>query len=157
MMFECITFLLADQKYAVDIMRIREVREWEETRPVPNSSDDLIGVLDIRGKIVPIFDLKQQFGFGSSEESSERAIIILKYKEDRIGFVVDAVSDIEKVAESDMKDSDGFNKTTNSDYVESIFSKNGDVTMMIDVDVLFSRNTSTNKIIDESCGQEAAA
>ena len=137
-MIECVTFILEKQKYAVDIMRIREVREWETVREIPNSPAEIMGILDIRGKIVPIFDLKIKFGFGANEIDEDKAVIILKYGSNRIGFVVDSVSDIEKLSEDEIKDVGSFKETISTEYIQSVFTKDGHVIMMIDADELFA-------------------
>ncbi len=147
-MIECVTFFLAGDKYAVDIMRIREVREWESVRDVPNSADEIIGIIDIRGKIVPILDLKQKFGFGANEIDDEKAVIILKSDDSRLGFIVDSVSDIEKLSEKDIKDINSFNQITNTDYIESVFTKDQNVIMMLDVDQLFQNSSEQNKLLN---------
>lgn len=146
-MIECVTFFLDDEKYAVDIMRIREVREWENVRDVPNSSDEIIGIIDIRGKIVPILDLKQKFGFGTNEIDDDKAVIILKSEDSRLGFVVDSVSDIEKLSEDEVKDINSFNQITNTDFIESVFTKDKSVIMMINVDQLFLNSSGEEKLI----------
>ena len=143
-MIECVTFFLAGEKYAVDIMRIREVREWESVRDVPNSSDEIIGIIDIRGKIVPILDLKKKFGFGANKIDDDKAVIILKSDESRLGFIVDSVSDIEKLSDDDIKDTNSFNQIVHTDFIQSVFTKEKTVIMMLDVDQLF-QNSSDNK------------
>ena len=155
-MIECVTFILDKQKYAIDIMRIREVREWEQVREVPNSPADIIGILDIRGKIVPIFDLKLKFGFGANEIDDDKAVIILKFDQNRIGFVVDSVSDIEKVAEDEFKDADSFKETIKSEFIQSVFTKDSHVIMMLNVDELFYSTTQNNNILKQSNSEIAA-
>ena len=155
-MIECVTFILDEQKYAIDIMRIREVREWEQVREVPNSPADIIGILDIRGKIVPIFDLKLKFGFGANEIDDDKAVIILKFDQNRIGFVVDSVSDIEKVAEDEFKDADSFKETIKSEFIQSVFTKDSHVIMMLNVDELFYSTTQNNNILKQSNSEIAA-
>ncbi|MFK7795785.1 MAG: chemotaxis protein CheW [Gammaproteobacteria bacterium] len=147
-MIECVTFFLAGDKYAVDIMRIREVREWESVRDVPNSTDEIIGIIDIRGKIVPILDLKQKFGFGANEIDDDKAVIILKSVESRLGFIVDSVSDIEKLSDKDIKDINSFNQITHTDYIKSVFTKDKTVIMMLDVDQLFQNSSDQNELLN---------
>ena len=147
-MIECVTFILAGDKYAVDIMRIREVREWESVRDVPNSADEIIGIIDIRGKIVPILDLKQKFGFGANEIDDDKAVIILKSDESRLGFIVDSVSDIEKLSDKDIKDINSFNQITHTEYIKSVFTKDKTVIMMLDVDQLFQNSSHQNELLN---------
>ena len=147
-MIECVTFFLAGDKYAVDIMRIREVREWESVRDVPNSADEIIGIIDIRGKIVPILDLKQKFGFGANEIDDDKAVIILKSDESRLGFIVDSVSDIEKLYDKDIKDINSFNQITHTEYIKSVFTKDKTVIMMLDVDQLFQNSSHQNELLN---------
>ena len=92
-----LSFELAGEIYGVDILKVREIKGWEEVRPLPDTPDYIKGVLDLRGVIVPIVDLRIRFQLESCEYTPTTVIIVLSVeyeKEQRVvGAVVDGVSD----------------------------------------------------------------
>ena len=137
-MFECVTFILAQQRYAVDIQRIREVRELEGITEVPGAGNEFCGIVEIRGKVVPIFDLRKMFGFEPTEQTDEHAVIIAKSGDDRIGYIVDAVTDIERIANEQMIGAESYTGLAENQYIHSVFSTEQGVTMIVDVDKILA-------------------
>ncbi|MBL8699063.1 MAG: chemotaxis protein CheW [Alphaproteobacteria bacterium] len=89
-----ITFTLDGQEYGIDIMVVREIKGWAETTTIPNAPDYVRGVINLRGVIVPIFDLRSRFGMGRTTPSPMHVVIIVHTRGKTIGLLVDAVSDI---------------------------------------------------------------
>lgn len=89
-----ITFRLGLQEYGVDIMLVREIKGWTETTTLPQAPDYVRGVINLRGIIVPIFDLRARFGMGTTEASRMHVVIIVTIANRTTGLLVDAVSDI---------------------------------------------------------------
>lgn len=89
-----VTFLIDDRYYGVDITKVREIKGWAEPTELPNSPNAMRGVLNLRGVVVPIFDLRACFGQGETEASEEHVVIILNFADCLVGVLVDAVSDI---------------------------------------------------------------
>ena len=98
-----ITFKVGEEEYGVDIMRVREIKGWTETTSLPNSPAYMRGVLNLRGTIVPIYDLRARFGLGETAATSVHVIVIVAVRERLIGILVDAVSDILTVAIADIR------------------------------------------------------
>src|SRR5690606_15033505 len=93
-MRQYLTFSVADADFGVDIMDVREIKGWADVTRLPNTPEYLRGVMNLRGIIVPIFDLGCRFSGGLSEASASSVIIILSIDGRNIGMLVDAVSDI---------------------------------------------------------------
>ena len=89
-----ITFTLDDQEYGVDIMLVREIKGWIETTALPQAPSYVRGVINLRGVIVPILDLRARFGMGTTVPTRMHVIIIVIVGARTIGLLVDAVSDI---------------------------------------------------------------
>lgn len=99
-----ITFTVGEQEYGVDIMSVREIKGWVETTLLPNTPEYMRGVLNLRGVIVPIFDLRCRFGLGETEATNLHVIVIIAVKDRMVGILVDTVSDILTVSSSDIRD-----------------------------------------------------
>jgi len=91
---EFVTFTLGPQEYGVDIMQVREIRGWAGSTPIPHSPAHVRGVINLRGDIVPIFDLRLRFGTGTTEAGKTHVIIIVKAGDETVGLLADTVSDI---------------------------------------------------------------
>jgi purine-binding chemotaxis protein CheW len=89
-----ITFTVGAEEYGVDIMAVKEIRGWGETTPLPNAPRHVRGVINLRGSIVPIYDLRTRFGQGVTETTSTHVVIIVTVGSRILGLLVDAVSDI---------------------------------------------------------------
>jgi len=93
-----ITFKLDTAEYGVDIMAVREIKGWSETTAIPNSPRFISGVINLRGIIVPIMDLRARFGMEPVQPTSMHVVIIINTGQRTTGLLVDAVSDIISVA-----------------------------------------------------------
>ncbi|WKE67056.1 chemotaxis protein CheW [Gallaecimonas kandeliae] len=92
---ECLTFLLGKERFAVDILRVREIRVWSAPTRLPAVPDYVSGVINLRGMVVPILDLRLRFGIGAQQYDANTVTLILGNAEERLmGLVVDAVSDV---------------------------------------------------------------
>ncbi|EKE71049.1 chemotaxis protein CheW [Gallaecimonas xiamenensis] len=99
---ECLTFLLGKERFAVDILRVREIRVWSPPTRLPAVPAYVSGVINLRGMIVPILDLRQRFGLGERQYDANTVTLILGNGEERLmGLVVDAVADVLALADQD--------------------------------------------------------
>jgi purine-binding chemotaxis protein CheW len=91
---ELIVFKLGDQEYCVDIMQVREIRGWTQATPIPHAPPYVIGVINLRGTVLPVVDLPARLGMSKSNPANRHAIIVIQLMEKIAGLLVDAVSDI---------------------------------------------------------------
>lgn len=98
--FEIIAFRLHDQEFCVRTRTIREIRGWGPATPVPHSPSDVIGVMNLRGSVIPIIDLANKLGMKSTEPNERSAIVVAEVHGMAIGLVVDRVSDILTIPEN---------------------------------------------------------
>ncbi|WP_228028113.1 chemotaxis protein CheW [Chitinibacter fontanus] len=98
-----LTFSLGEQEYALDIIKVQEIRGYEAVTTLANLPQHIKGVINLRGSIVPIVDLRIQFGLANVQYTATTVVIILGIKERLIGIVVDAVSDVMSVIPEHIK------------------------------------------------------
>ena len=89
-----VTFMVGDRAYGVDINQVREIKQWQATTVLPNQAHYTRGVLNLRGTIVPVHDLRARFGGALTEATDTHVIVIVCIADQLIGVLVDAVSDI---------------------------------------------------------------
>ena len=98
-----ITFSVGDEEFGIDIVTVREIKGWAETTSLPNTPTFMRGVLNLRGTIVPIYDLRARFGLGQTQATTNHVIVIVAVSDRIIGILVDAVSDILSISGEDVR------------------------------------------------------
>jgi purine-binding chemotaxis protein CheW len=130
-----LTFSLAGEEYGVDILGVQEVKVWTRVTVLPNTPGYIKGVLDLRGSIVPIIDLRARFGMESVDYDSTTVIIVLKLKSDLrdriIGLVVDSVSDVLDIRHSEMRTTDQFDIRSRSEAITGVATVNSKLVIML--------------------------
>jgi len=115
-----ITFRTADQEFGADIMTIREIRGWTQTTPLPHSPDYVRGLINLRGMVLPVVDLKARLGQGTTEVTAKHVIIVVRCGERTMGLLVDAVSDILTASTSDIQPTPELARDVEEELVEGI-------------------------------------
>lgn len=132
-----LTFILGNEQYAVDILCVEEIRSWERPTLIPNAPAYVKGVINMRGVIVPIIDLRLKFSIGEATYSEVTVVIVLtvevENKSRTIGFVVDAVSDVLNAEDSDIQSAPAFGGCIPKHYVEGLVNVGDNVVTLLDV------------------------
>ena len=139
-----LTFFLAGEEYGVSILDVQEVRVWDGVTSIPNAPVYVKGVLDLRGTIVPIVDLRIRFNMDSVEYTETTVIVVLKIKvgkqEHIIGIVVDAVSDVLDVNKDQLKDAPEFENAGNTEYISGLATVNNKMVILLETGKLLSKS-----------------
>lgn len=133
-----LTFTLGKEEFGVDIMMVREVKGWTETTRLPNSPEYLRGVVNLRGIIIPIFDLRARFGQGLSQASEKHVIIILALGARVIGILVDTVSDILTIAQSEIKPAPEHDTQAQQPFLSGLIAAENRMVVLLDVSALLA-------------------
>lgn len=135
-----LTFMLAGEEYGVDILTVQELRGWEKTTPIPNTPSFVLGVINLRGVVVPIVDLRDRFGLERMEYGSTTVVIIVKVdagRKDRIlGIVVDAVSEVYDINKDDMQPPPDMEGSISIDFVTGLATMDDKMVVLLDIDKL---------------------
>jgi len=131
-----LTFTLAGEEYGVDILAVREIRGWSRVTRIPQTPDYLLGVLNLRGAIVPIMDLRLRFGL-ERESYGDNTVMIIVAVEDRLfGIVVDAVSDVVDIDPAAVKPVPDMGVVVDTRYLKGLATHVERMVMMLDVEKL---------------------
>jgi purine-binding chemotaxis protein CheW len=98
-----LTFSLAGEEYGVDILKVQEIRGWSPITPIPNMPSFLKGVMNLRGTVVPVVDLRVKLGMSEVVPSAFTVIIVVRVGSRATGLLVDAVSDVLSIGEADVE------------------------------------------------------
>src|ERR1700761_3840023 len=115
-----ITFRSGEQEFGADIMTIREIRGWTQTTPLPHSPDYVRGVINLRGVVLPVVDLKARLGLGLTDANPKDVIVVVQAGERTIGLLVDAVSDILTVTGGEIQPTPELARDADAGFVEGI-------------------------------------
>ena len=117
---QLITFQLGDQILGVDIMAIREIRAWSPATPLPNVPAHVRGVVNLRGVVLPVLDLRHRLGWGVTDPSARHVIIVVRIGEQLQGLIVDAVNDIVTIPPEAMQPLPDMGDATAAQYLEGL-------------------------------------
>ncbi|MFM1886357.1 MAG: hypothetical protein RL026_1514 [Pseudomonadota bacterium] len=137
---QMLTFRLGDETYGVDILRVKEIRGWSPVTRIPQSPPHVLGVLNLRGEIVPIIDLRARFDLPSAAFTPVTVIIVLSVRtaegSKECGLVVDSVSDVVDLEASALRPAPGMSASGNADYIESLATVEDGMLILLNVDTL---------------------
>ena len=137
-----LTFIMAGEEYGVDILCVQEIRGWESATPLPNAPAHIKGVINLRGTIVPIVDLRQCFGLDSIDYTALTVVIVLKVNTEDgsriVGIVVDAVSDVYGLADSDMRTAPDLGNSVDTEFIKGLVNVDNKMVILLDIDKLLT-------------------
>ena len=132
-----VTFTNDDRHYGIEIMRVREIRQWSPTTELPNQPFYTRGVINIRGSIVPVHDLRARFGGSLTEASENHAILIVSQGGQDVGVLVDAVSDIVSVSADERRSVPSGAREVEDGSVTSLICRDEKMIALLDPERLF--------------------
>src|ERR1044072_5710513 len=137
---QVLTFTLGDETYGVDILRVQEIRGWSPVTRIPQSQAHVLGVLNLRGSIVPIVDLRMRFSLPRAEYTPITVIIVLSVESPQgrrdFGVVVDGVSDVVDIALDEVKAAPELGAHAKTDFIAGSAAVSGRMVMLLDIDRL---------------------
>jgi len=137
-----LTFILDNEEYGVEILRVQEIRGWSKVTPLPNSPGYLKGVINLRGTIVPIIDLRERFGMSSLDYGSTTVVIVVRVEtgsQERVmGLVVDAVSEVYTVNKGQCQPPPEFGGNLDEKFVKSLASVDDNMIIILDADAFLT-------------------
>ncbi|MCB1890223.1 MAG: chemotaxis protein CheW [Rhodocyclaceae bacterium] len=133
---EFLTFTLGEEEYAIDILRVQEIRGYDAVTRIANTPHFIKGVINLRGTIVPIVDLRLKFNLSDVTYSEFTVVIILSVAERVIGIVVDSVSDVITLGAEQVKPAPQFSSSVEGDHLKGIGTVDDRMLIIIDIERL---------------------
>jgi purine-binding chemotaxis protein CheW len=139
---QLLTFMVNGEEYGVDILRVQEIRGWSTPMPIPHTPGYVKGVINIRGDVVPIADLRERLGIASLAYGPSTVIIVLRVtsgaQERVMGVIVDAMSDVTNVSLDDIKQAPQIGADTTGGLTKGIVTLTEKMITILDVDRIFT-------------------
>ena len=133
-----LSFSLGAENYGIDILKVQEIRSYEAPTRMPGSHGDLLGVVNLRGVIVPIHDLRLRFQCPSAEVTPSTVVIVIDLGARVIGVVVDAVRDVVALGEAEVRPAPGLGDTAEAGFVRGLAQVGERMLILLDIEALLS-------------------
>ncbi|MBW7901442.1 MAG: chemotaxis protein CheW [Rhodocyclaceae bacterium] len=148
---EYLTFRLGDEEYAIDILKVQEIRGYEPPTSIAYAPPFIKGVINLRGIIVPIVDLRIKFALGTVEYTPFTVVIILNVAQRVIGVVVDSVSDVTSLTRGQIRQAPDFSASFDTKYILGLASMEERMLIVTDIERLMGSRDM--ELIDEAAAQ----
>ncbi|MCC2971825.1 chemotaxis protein CheW [Massilia sp. IC2-476] len=135
---EVLSFRLAKEEYAISILKVQEIRGYEEPTMLPSAPACIKGITNLRGSIVPIVDMRILFKLGEPVYDQFTVVIVLNIKNHVIGMVVDSVSDVVTLSDEQMRPAPEMGTTAGGDYITGLGTVGERMLIVLDIDKLMS-------------------
>lgn len=137
-----LTFSLDQQEYGISILKVKEIIGMMRITPVPQTPEHVKGVINLRGKVIPVIDLRIRFGMSGCEYTERTCIVVVETHSGsgklHIGTVVDSVSEVLNIKGSEIEETPGFGTTLNTDYILGMAKIAGSLKILLDIDHVLS-------------------
>lgn len=151
---QLVTFEVAKEEFAVDILAVQEINRMMDLTRVPQSPDDVEGVINLRGKIIPVLDLRKRFGFPTIERNEHSRIVVVDINDRVIGFIVDRVHEVLRVSRSIVEPAPAMVCSVDSAFIAGVGKLEDRLLILLDLTQLFSG--SMLQAADEAASLAAA-
>jgi purine-binding chemotaxis protein CheW len=133
-----LTFSLAEEQYGIGILKVKEIIRIMPITTIPRTPDYIRGVINLRGKVIPVVDLRRKFGMEGMEQTDQSCIIVVEIAGQQgpvlIGVVVDSVSEVLNIKGGDIEDAPTFGAHLETDYILGMAKMSGGVKILLDID-----------------------
>ena len=139
-----VTFFLGTEEYGLPILAVREIIGMVEITPIPQSPAFVRGVINLRGKVIPIVDLRRKFSMNCNQDSHENCIIVVRAHEADTGVVVDRMSEVAHVEADEIQEPPPVGAEVNTDFILGIDKSGGKVRLLLDIEKVISSHELLN-------------
>ena len=138
-----LTFVLGHESYGVSVLKVREIIRMLNITPVPKMPDYLKGVINLRGKVIPVIDLRMRFKLAVIETTERTCIIVMQIEHDsgivsQVGLIVDAVEEVVNIPVADVEETPDFGNKLKTDYITGMAKVKGSVKTLLNIDKVVS-------------------
>lgn len=137
-LLQLVTFSIGEEEFGVDILKVQEIIRTMEITKVPRAPEFVEGVINLRGKVIPIIDLRRRFGLSSKAYDNHTRIIVIEINSMIVGFVVDSVSEVLRIPVSTVEPPPPVVAGLESDYISAVGKLQDRLLILLDLDKLLS-------------------
>ena len=151
-----LTFFLANEEYGLEILKVVEINGMMDVTPVPRTPHYIQGVINLRGKVIPVLDLRLKFNMPYAEQTDETVIIVVHAQSIEMGIVVDKVSEVLDISNDSIEDSPAFGTEVNTEYILGIGKSEGNVKLLLDIDRVLTSQDVVDMVAAQATNENQA-
>lgn len=133
-----VTFRLAEETYAINVMQVQEVLRVSEIAPVPGAPHYVLGIVNLRGNVVTVIDARRRLGLDSREPDDASRVVIIEASNQVVGILVDSVAEVIELAAAEIEPAPNVGNDESSKYIQGVASREGELTIVVDLNKLLS-------------------
>ncbi|MBX3044503.1 MAG: chemotaxis protein CheW [Candidatus Kapabacteria bacterium] len=137
---QLVSFNIGEEEFGVDILKVQEIIRLVEITRVPNAPHFVEGVINLRGKVIPVIDLRKRLGMVSIESSVESRIVVVELENKIIGFLVDCVNEVLRISRSITEPPPAIIAGINADYITAIGKLEDRILILLDLEMILNTN-----------------
>ncbi|MCX8026279.1 MAG: chemotaxis protein CheW [Thermodesulfovibrionales bacterium] len=142
-LLQLVTLTLGDEEYAVDILKVQEINRMKEITRVPNAPSYVEGVINLRGKVIPVVNLRAKFGLMDKEKDDKTRIMIMDIQGITMGLIVDSVSEVLRIPTSIVEPTPPMASNISSEFIKGIAKLDERLIILLDMDRLLGKSEDT--------------
>ncbi|MEE9604658.1 MAG: chemotaxis protein CheW [Candidatus Scalindua sp.] len=142
-----LTFVLGNEEYGIEILMVREIIGIMEITPVPQTPDYVKGVINLRGKVIPVIDQRIKFSMPEVQQTQETCVIVVDVKESLIGILVDSVSEVLDIGREEIEATPQFGKEIDTQFIMGLGKTKGKLIILLDIEKVLT--TEEIKMVEE--------
>jgi len=141
-LIQLVSFMLADEEYGVEVLKVREIIRMPTITKMPNVPQHVEGIINLRGKVIPIISMRRRFGLVENQNNSQTRIIIMDVVGSLTGFIVDAVSEVIRIHSSEIQPPPSMvlSGGIGQEFITGVFSHAERLLIIMDIDRMFSED-----------------
>ncbi len=135
---QLVAFILENEEFAVDIQQVREVLKLSKITPLPKSLDFVEGVINLRGEVIPVIDLRKRFGITEVKRDDESRIIIVEVSGNEVGLIVDSVTEVIRLPEDSIHEAPGSVAGARTDLIRAVGKKEDRLIIILELEKILT-------------------
>lgn len=137
---QLVTFRIGNEEFGIDIQKVQEINRMIEITKIPNTPAHVEGVVNLRGKIIPIISLRTKLGFEEAERGKATRIMVIEMNGNVLGFIVDSVSEVLRIQDAKIEATPTVAGGTDAAYIEGVINLDNRLLILLDLNTLFDND-----------------
>ncbi len=133
-----LTFVLSNEEYGIEILKVREIIGLMDITTVPQTPDHMKGVINLRGKVIPVIDLRLKFSMQEEDHTQETCVIVVEVNGASIGIIVDSVSEVVDIKDGEVEDSPRFTQGVDTSFIMGLGKVKEKIIILLDIETVLS-------------------
>jgi purine-binding chemotaxis protein CheW len=137
---QLVTFKIGREEFGIDIQKVQEINRMIEITKIPNTPEHVEGVVNLRGKIIPIISLRTKLGFEEAEKNKSTRIMVVEVNSHILGFIVDSVSEVLRIHDAKIEPTPSITGGADAEYIQGVINLNDRLLILLNLNTLFEND-----------------